>query len=254
MEAVGSTLVRSQGSLEEAVAAVSRMGFRLVEIGVQSWCDFRPQALVGDYEGERARLQGLLDKYGLVPVAFNAGLGEDWLEEAQAIARLAAELSVAVVTTNPSSPESDLAEEAARLNRLVGIFAAQGVQVTLETHMFSLTEQPETARQLAAQVEGLGLTLDISHYYCNETEGQIGSLLPYVKHVHIRDCGRGWENIQLPYGTGLLDLERWAAELRSSGYTGHLAVEYIDLAGVAFAVEEASIRCKAAIEATWGGE
>lgn len=254
MEAVGSTLVRSQGSLEEAIGAVSRMEFRLVEIGVQSWCDFRPQALVSDYERERTRLQGLLEKYGLTPVALNVGLGEEWLEEAQAIARLAAELSVSVVTTNPRSVEADRVEEAVRLGKLVDIFAGQGIQVTLETHMFSMTEQPETARQLAAEVEGLGLTLDISHYYCNGTEEQIRNLLPYVKHVHIRDCGRGWENIQLPYGEGMLDLGRWIRELQSSGYAGCMGVEYIDLPGVAFSVEDASMSCKAAIESTWGGE
>lgn len=254
MEAAGTTLVRSKGSLEEAIAAVSQMGFRLVELGVQPWCDLKPQNLVQNYEWEAKRLKDLLQKNGLTPVAINAGLGEDWSEEAQAIARLASELSVKVVTTNPRKPEADFAEEVARLQNLVEIFTEKGIQVTLETHMFSMTEQPENALRLAHQVTGLGLTLDVSHYYCNESEDRTDQLLPYVKHVHLRDCGRQWEQIQLPFGEGLLDIGLWAGKLRSVGYEGVVAVEYIDLPGVGFSVEEASVGCKAAIESEWGDD
>ncbi|MFB9274982.1 sugar phosphate isomerase/epimerase family protein [Cohnella cellulosilytica] len=253
MEAVGTTLVRSAGSLEEALALVGKMGFHLVELGIQSWCDLRPQNLVSDYERESARLKALLRKYDLTPVAFNAGLGDNGLEEAAAIAALASELSVRVVTINPGSAEADFEQEVERLRKLVGIFAARDVQASLETHMFSMTEQPEDALKLVREVEGLGLTLDVSHYYCNGSENRTGPLMPYVRHVHIRDCGRTWERIQMPYGEGLLELERWRNGLRDAGYEGRVAVEYIDLPNVAFSVEEASVRCKTAIESVWGG-
>ena len=254
MEAVGSTLIRSQGTLEEALAQVNRMGFRLVELGVQPWCDLKPENLMNRYERELARVQRLLEQHQLTAVGLNAGLTERTPEEMQMLAALANDLSIKIITTNPRSPETDFAGEAEQLRELVRICAAAGAQATIETHMFSMTEKPENALRLAQHVPGLGLTLDVSHYYCNGSEDRISPLLPFVKHVHIRDCGRTWDRIQMPFGEGLLELKRWADELRAAGYNGFIAVEYIDLPDVAFAVEEATVNCKKAIEAIWGDE
>ncbi len=254
MEAVGTTLVRSQGTLEEALALVSRMGFRLVELGVQPWCDLKPEKLLACYEQEVARVRSLLEQHDLTAVALNAGLVERTAEGMRMLAALAHDLSVKLVTLNPRSPETGFPEEAGELREFAGICKSQGVQAAVETHMFSTTEQPENALKLAQQVPGLGLTLDVSHYYCNGSEDRIRPLLPYVKHVHIRDCGRTWDRIQMPFGEGLLDLKRWADELRTARYNGWMAVEYIDLPEVAFPVEEATVNCKKAIEATWRDE
>ena len=76
---------------------------------------------------------------------------------------------------------------------------ASGVRLGIETHIGTLTEAPETALQLIQAVAGLGLTLDVSHYYCNSREKAAEALLPFVYHVHLRDCGRGAENNELSH-------------------------------------------------------
>ena len=247
-EVISTSLMRSQGTLEEALALVSRMGFRRVELGVLSWCDLKPANLTADYRRELDRVRRLLERFGLKAAALNAGMKDRTPEEMRVLAEFAADVSAEVLTVNPDRADADWDEEIGRLKELVRICAGKGVQAAVETHMFSMTELPENALSLAEHVPGLGLTLDVSHYYCNGSEDRIGPLLPYVKHVHVRDCGRTWDRIQLPCGDGLFDPQRWADELSRSGYEGWITVEYIDLPGTSFSVEEAALRCKQAME------
>ena len=143
----------------------------------------------------------------------------------------------------PRPKGSDLGQEIDRLQDLVAVADASGVRLGIETHIGTLTEAPETALQLIQAVAGLGLTLDVSHYYCNSREKAAEALLPFVYHVHLRDCGRGAENIQAPMGEGVVDFAHWFRLLQHNGYRGALTVEYIDLAGVDFDVVASAVAC-----------
>src|SRR5690606_29232024 len=100
------------------------------------------------------------------------------------------------------------------------------VQLTVETHVGQLTEDPAAAVTIAQKVSGVGLTLDPSHYYAGPAQGRgLEAVLPHVRHVHLRDAGRSWSEIQMPVGEGILPFDDVLAALRTHGYCGDFVAE-----------------------------
>ena len=66
------------------------------------------------------------------------------------------------------------------------------------THIGTLTENPDTAVELCQRVPGLGLTLDPSHFIAGPNQGRnFDHVFPHVRHVHLRDTGRGPNQFQI---------------------------------------------------------
>jgi sugar phosphate isomerase/epimerase len=136
---------------------------------------------------------------------------------------------VPVITIGASRRGTPVEDEIARLKALVPVAAAHGVQLTVETHSNQLTEHPDVAVRLCEEVEGLALTLDASHYYAGPNQGaDFSAVLPYVRHVHLRDAGSDWDHIQVPAGTGKVPFGEIVTRLDALGYAGKFAIEYID--------------------------
>jgi len=125
-------------------------------------------------------------------------------------------------------PESSVEAETPRLRALVDVAGQHGRTLCLETHIDTLTQDPLTAERLAQEAQGLGLTLDPSHYLSQgRSEESWRCLYPYVRHVHLRDAGPGRERIQTRWGQGQLPLATLIQRLRAVNYQGALSVEYI---------------------------
>ena len=100
---------------------------------------------------------------------------------------------------------------------------------------------------------GLGLTLDPSHYYAGPLQGgAFEALLPYVRHVHLRDAGGSWEEIQVPVGKGRVEFSRLFHLLRQNGYTGDFVIEYIDSIG-SIETDREILAMKALVDREWPG-
>lgn len=248
MKIAVSTLVYSQKSAAEALEEIAKLPTRYVDLAIlENWCHFSPAAIAEWPQVQYETIRTMLDRHGLTVIAFNAGLREPdrkkELEKMRALVDLACKLGVKVITL-PSEPEdTPLSECIEHWRPLIDVAASKGVSLTAETHAGTVTAHPENALKLVQQIEGLGLTLDISHYYCNHTEDLIPALMPYVKHVHVRDCGREWENIQLDYGTGMFDFPRWLRLLEEHRYQGWITVEYIDQLAKDFDAVQAVQHC-----------
>ena len=119
--------------------------------------------------------------------------------------------------------------EAARLRDLLPVALGRGVQLTVETHVGRLTEVPEVAVRLCREAQGVGLTLDPSHFHAGPNQGaDFTAVFPYVRHVHLRDAGERGEEIQVPAGSGEVDFDALVRGLHGAGYEGKFAIEYID--------------------------
>jgi sugar phosphate isomerase/epimerase len=53
-------------------------------------------------------------------------------------------------------------------------------------------------------------------------------VLPFVRHVHLRDAGSDGEHLQVAAGTGRVDFQWIVSRLHANGYAGKFAIEYID--------------------------
>ena len=220
---------------------------------LQGWRHLHPLDLLADPEKGYNELRDLLNENDLEAVAFNAGFSAPETDQLSALVSLADQFAVRVITLPSLGADKPISQEVERMKRLVEIADGKGVRLGVETHVGTLTENPETALELVRSVPGLGLTLDVSHYYCNGFEKAAETLLPYVYHVHVRDCGRTTENIELPFGEGLCDFEHWFNLLHHAQYAGNVTVEYIDLPGIRFDHVDSALRCFQACQTFVGG-
>ena len=237
-----SALAYSKLPLETALERIARLGIPYVDLAFhENWAHVNPSYVADNFDAALERVASALSRARIVPVSFNAGLGTNDLDEAcrrlEAVARLARALSVRTITLPAPPTGSSLDEEAGRLERLAQAVASHDVQLTVETHVRQLTEDPETAAKLAerlsgAGINGVGLTLDPSHYFAGPAQGRgWEAVLPHVRHVHLRDAGASWSEIQMPVGQGRVPFREILAALRAHGYCGDFVAEYIDSIG-----------------------
>lgn len=233
MNVAGSSLLYSRLSLADACERLAGLGFGRVDLGAMvGWAHVEPAEIVGDIDGVVGRIESACDEAGLDPVAFNASAGDcspaEERERVDALAAVADRLGAGVLTLQGADPDTDLAADRDRFRALVGTLEDREVDLAVETHWGTHLEDPAVAARYA-EIRGLGLTLDPSHYAIGPYwEAGYDDLLPHVRHVHLRQAGDGWENVQRPVDDGKIDVAGFIADLRDAEYDGALAVEYID--------------------------
>ena len=127
--------------------------------------------------------------------------------------------------------------EARRLTHLARLADAEGVMLTVATLTGTLTEGPDPTVELCQRVPGLGLTLDPSHYIAGPHQGKnYDQVFPYVRHVHLRDTGRGPNQFQVRVGQGEVEYGRIVAQLARQHYDRALTVAIHDAPDVPFAM------------------
>lgn len=256
MECAGSSLIFSKLPLREALQGVARLGFSTVEVGtLQGWAHVSPVQAAADRETVLRDLQEALSAAGLSAIAFNAGIrGDESEQRAQvdALAAIAKAVGARTITIPTAKGPGIPQGEPERLRPLVGIAQGYGVHLSVETHMGTLAEDPETAAALCREVPGLGLTLDPSHYWAGPAQGKGWEVvLPYVRQVHLRDAGfGGGAEIQVAPGKGSVDFARVVDALRKAGQRPGFSVEYIDTIAVkgGGSVEEAAAAIKTLVK------
>lgn len=235
MRITGSSLLYSRLSFEDACHRLADLGFDAVDVGLQEgWAHVDPSSVVGAVDATADEIAATCEAAGLEPVALNVNAGDVDLatevERVEAVVELAAALGVGVVTLPAAGVDASLADDCSRFRTLVKLTAGTDVTLTVETHWGTLTEDPVTAAKYASEVPGLGYTLDPGHFVVGEhpTDHPWRELLDDVAHVHVRQAGNGWDEIQLSPDAGDLDVESFVQSLRHAGYDGLLTVEYID--------------------------
>ena len=179
---------------------------------------------------------------GLVPAAFNVEIEADDEEEYhrqfRAVCRLARLSAVPVITVRPAAATVPLDAEAARLGKLVRLADADGVLVCAATVAGTHAGTPRDAVRLCEKAPGLCLTLDPSHYTAGPHQGHnYDEVFPYVRHVHLRDTGRGPNQFQVKVGQGEIEYGRILAQLARCRYGLALAVDIRDIPDAPFPME-----------------
>lgn len=235
-----STLCFGRYPLERALRMIAELEFSKVDVAIQArGPHVTPEDVLSDVE--RAA-QDIRIGPSLSPAAFNleieAADTSGYVEQFQAICRLARLSAVTTLTIPPAPSGSSLDSEVRRLSQLVAMSSGTGLVLTVETRMGTLTEHPDTAAELCKRVEGLGLTLDPSHYFCGVHQGRsFDQVYPYVRHVHLRDSGRTPEKMQVLVGQGQIEYSRIISQLERYGYNRLLTIEIVDVPELPFQME-----------------
>ncbi|QPP05726.1 sugar phosphate isomerase/epimerase [Streptomyces bathyalis] len=116
------------------------------------------------------------------------------------------------------------------VDALLSAARAAGVALAVEPepgHLLGDLAAFHRLRSGLGEPEGLGLTLDVGHCLCLESEAPhkcVRAAAPWLRHVQIEDMRRGVHE-HLPFGEGELDVPPVLAALRESRYGGLVTVE-----------------------------
>jgi sugar phosphate isomerase/epimerase len=235
-----STLCFGRYPLERALRIIGELEFTKLDVALhEKGPHLRPSEVADDVPlaAQRIRIGP-----SLTPAAFSVQIEADDPEEYRrqflSICRLARMSTVSLLTIPAGPASAGLDAEVRRLTPLVQLAEAEGMVLTVPTHVGCITETPETAMQLCEQLPGLGLTLDPSHYIVGPNQGKpYEDLFPYVHHVHLRDTGRGADQFQLRVGQGEVEYGRIISLLSRNDYERLLTVAIYDIPDAPFAMD-----------------
>ena len=163
----------------------------------------------------------------LTPVAYSVDIEapeDQYYRQFAACCGLAKATKVVTITVRAAELGTPFNAEVERLRELVSIASEEGVLVGLHTEVGRMTQDPATAVVLCDNVEGLGITLDPSHYICGRQAGlRYEQLMEYVIHVRLRDTTR--ERLQVRVGQGEVEYGRLVTQLNKYHYDRVLCVD-----------------------------
>ena len=102
----------------------------------------------------------------------------------------------------------------------------QRIVLGVEPHIGSIVSDPVSSARLVADVPGLTLTLDYTHFTREGlSDSAIEPLLRHASHFHFRGAGPG--RVQASLKNNTIDYARVVRLLRKAGYRGWYGVEYV---------------------------
>jgi sugar phosphate isomerase/epimerase len=232
-----STLCFGKYPLERALQTIAELGFSKVDVAIHEvGPHLRPSRVAAEVHATATRLR--LGP-GLAPCAFSVATDpEDAVAHLAAVCRLARVTSVPLVTIAAAPADTGLDAEVRRLRELCALAARDGVMLTVATLTGTLTETPDAAAELCERVPGLGLTLDPSHYIAGPNQGANWDVVyPHVRHVHLRDTGRGPNQFQVRIGQGEVEYGKVVSMLARHRYERVLTVDIRDVPDAPFGME-----------------
>lgn len=230
----------------ERIGIVRLLGFELVDLAL-----FLADGteLVADPGAVASRLRASLDAHGLASEDIFLSIGATVEEiapnqrdaegrargrrEFAAATRVAATIGIPGITILPGvswaeDPDASWVSCVEELAWRVEDGVAVGVEVRIEAHAGSIVPTPELASRLCAEVPGLRLTLDLSHFDLQAvTLDRSLVLVPLAGHLHVRAAKAG--AIQVRWRDNETDFAALVDALQAAGYEGAYCVEYVPM-------------------------
>jgi len=246
-----STLCFGRFPLERTLRMIGELEFSKLDVAIhERGPHLRPSEVAADVAlaAQRIRIGP-----SLTPAAFSveieAAEPHEYERQLKAICRLArmSTVSLLAIPAGPSSAGIDA--EVERLTPLLQIAQAEGMVLTVPTHIGCITETPQGAIKLCESLPGLGLTLDPSHFIAGPNQGKsYEHVFPYVRHVHLRDTGRGADQFQVRVGQGEVEYGRIISLLSRNQYERLLTVAIYDIPDAPFPMDSEVRKLKYLLE------
>lgn len=258
-----STAVFCRSKLEDALAGIQRLGFSQIDLLlIDGWVHVNTTDLAQDYENTAARVDALLARYDLTPIAFNAGVSPLLHDRSQegcarreaevkALLRFMDHCRVSVAAVQPRNPDPHrprdqaLRDSASTMRDMVEMAAGTGVVFALECHAGSIVETMDEVKEMMRLVPELRFAYDPTHFVMNGIA--LPDTLPLMEksvQVHLRDAAPG--AMQSRFGQGAVDFGWILTQLRARDYRGHFSIEYLEQEGHDLSADVLGLRDKIA--------
>jgi len=232
--------------LDDALALVSRLGFRRADVGAgqvgQADAASHPARVGARLTAAADRAELTLDEFFVCAidvdgVAVRPSEPDDALRAAAldrfrglcACAAAAGFRSIMGIPGTPqdgTDPDRVWATAASTLRQMVAIASDHGIQLHVEPHAASIVSRPAAALQLAAEVPGLLYTLDYAHHMgLRIPQEDVAQLHAVTGHLHAKPARPGYAKCFAHHNT--IDFAAIIADLSRRDWTGTVALECI---------------------------
>ena len=240
-----STLCFGRHKLDEALRVIREMHFAKADLAIHAvGPHLRPAEVAGDVGRVAQKLKASNVQFAAFHLEFDPPDGPDVREQLKGICRLARLLAVPVLTVAAAPTGADQTVEVKRLTDWVKIAEGDGVILTVETRTGTMTENATEAIELCRNVPGLGLTLDPTHYLTVPHD----TIYPHVRHVRLRDSGKGPNQYQVRIGQGEIEYGKIVSQLERCGYDRTLTVDVRDIPDGPFPIDSEVRKLKFLLE------
>ena len=212
--------------LADAIEKLAHLEFSHIEVGVhESGGHLKPSEVVSDI---RRCYDIMHSTKRLTVVGLSLEVdeeGDKYFETFTKCCELA-KLSKIVTLTVPSSEHgTPFNEEVERYKVLVKIAQKHGVTVAMRSTQGRISADPDTVSVICRHVEGLGLSLDPSHYHLGQPPETMiyENLIDYVHNVYLRDSTP--EQLQVRVGQGIIEYGKLINLLRKANFKKALCVD-----------------------------
>ncbi len=246
-----STLGFARQPLPHALRAVSELHFNKVDLAIH---ETGPHLKPSEVAADVPRAAQMLKASNLTFAAFHIDFGpsasaSEQMHRLAAVCRLARLVSAPILTVQAAPKGADIDAEVKRLSDWVRIAAAEGGILTVETHVDTLTADPQVAVELCRRVPGLGLTFDPSCYLLSPLRTDAPEeVFQYVRHVRLRDTRTNPPTFQVRIGQGEIEYGRIISQLERHRYDRVLTVDVRDLPDCHYAKEPEMRKLKYLLE------
>lgn len=228
--------------LDASLSRLVDLQFTAVEIMIhESGGHIKPSEVAANLE---QTVQVCRQTHRLTPIAFSFDTDapeEEAYRQFSACCKLAKATKVIAITVRSSELGTPFNGEVERLRKLVDIAAPDGVVVGLQTEAKRISQDPGTIITLCANVKGLGVTLDPSHFIHGlNSETNYDELIKHVIHVRLRDTSK--EEFQVRVGQGEVEYGRLVTLLNRVKYNRALCVDVEPLSDIDQNAEMRKIR------------
>jgi sugar phosphate isomerase/epimerase len=240
-----STSIKCGSPLETALSEIQRLGIPKVDLlTIGTWAHVNVIDFAADVDGTIDRVEALVRRHGLTPVAMNTGTsvplhdrspeaGARRRAEVAAFVAMMKRFGVKVAAIQPlgrdrKRPGEDVLRDcAATLREQLDTAAAAGVAFAVELHVNSPFESVAEAKRLIELLPDVPLVYDPTHFVMQGTDvRETGWLMDRATHAHLRDAARG--KLQAPLGEGDVDFDWVLGALKDRGFAGNISIEYLE--------------------------
>jgi sugar phosphate isomerase/epimerase len=212
--------------LDSAIEKLADLEFSQIEIGLQE----NSQHLApSDVKADMSKAFDMINstrRLTVIGLSLDiADEGEEYFNTFTKCCELA-KLSKIVTLTVPSGERgTPFNEEVERYKRLVKIAEQHGVRVAMRSTVGKISDDPDTVSTICGHVQGLGLSLDPSHYHFGQPPetSNYEKLMGYVHNVYLRDSTP--DCLQVRVGQGIIEYGKLINLLRKAGYDRALCVD-----------------------------
>jgi L-ribulose-5-phosphate 3-epimerase len=227
-------------SLDEALQGIAAAGFKYVELSaVRGWTEHVPLEATAYDLGQ---IKAKLGHYGLTPSALSGHSDlttPEGLADGKKAVDLCVELGLTIMNTAVGGHYSEDENKEAfmgYIHDLADYAAARGVDVSLEVHG-DIMASGQMSIPLIHEIDrpNVGINYDTANcvfYGAVEACDEIRPVVPYLKHVHLKDKRGGARVWDFPaVGEGHVNFWGLLKILQQENYLGPLSVE-IEFAGL----------------------